>query len=259
MKPPISYYGGKQNMVKHILPLIPEHNVYVEPFFGGGAILFAKQKSTVEVINDLNDQVINFYRVMQSDFPKLQKLVRDTLHSRKLHAQAWEVYQRPQFHNKIIRAWAFWVLCNQGFACKIGSSWGYDKTTNSVAKKIGNQRNVFADELRSRVELLQIECTDALRVIRTRDCPEAFHYCDPPYFNSNCGHYEGYTEADFVNLLDMLSKVKGKFLLSSYPSPVLSEWTKAQGWNTQSVEKSIAVSAQAKGKKIEVLTANYVI
>jgi len=63
MKPPVSYYGGKQNMTKEILSLIPKHKIYIEPFFGGGAIFFTKEPSEVEIINDLNSYVINFYNV----------------------------------------------------------------------------------------------------------------------------------------------------------------------------------------------------
>ncbi|PIX06781.1 MAG: methyltransferase, partial [Flavobacteriales bacterium CG_4_8_14_3_um_filter_35_10] len=61
MKTPISYYGGKQSMLKHILPMIPRHMTYVEPFFGGGAVFWAKPQSEVEIINDYNANVANFY------------------------------------------------------------------------------------------------------------------------------------------------------------------------------------------------------
>ena len=57
---PISYYGGKQTMLPHILPLIPEHQIYVEPFFGGGAVFWAKQPAKAEIINDFNANVVNF-------------------------------------------------------------------------------------------------------------------------------------------------------------------------------------------------------
>lgn len=57
MKPPITYYGGKQKLIKHLLPLIPEHNLYAEPFFGGGALFWAKEPSNVEVINDTNREL----------------------------------------------------------------------------------------------------------------------------------------------------------------------------------------------------------
>ena len=73
MKTPITYYGGKQNMVSVILPLIPKHNLYCEPFLGGGAIFFSKPKSNVEVINDTNREVVNFYRVVQQDYTSLEK------------------------------------------------------------------------------------------------------------------------------------------------------------------------------------------
>lgn len=75
MKTPITYYGGKQMMVKHILPLIPEHHLYCEPFAGGLAVFFAKEKSKVEVINDLNRFVINFYQQIQNNFEALNAKV----------------------------------------------------------------------------------------------------------------------------------------------------------------------------------------
>ena len=71
MKPPISYYGGKQNMLSELLPLIPKHESYIEPFFGGGALFFAKTPSPLEVINDTNQLMINFYRQMVVNFDAL--------------------------------------------------------------------------------------------------------------------------------------------------------------------------------------------
>ncbi|MGL4982647.1 MAG: DNA adenine methylase [Treponemataceae bacterium] len=80
---PISYYGGKQQLARKILSLIPEHKTYVESFVGGGAIFFAKQPSPCEVINDTNCELINFYEVLKTDFDALSKLVELSLHSRK--------------------------------------------------------------------------------------------------------------------------------------------------------------------------------
>lgn len=67
MKTPITYYGGKQRLTKAILAMIPPHKIYIEPFFGGGAVFFAKEPSYLEVINDINDNIITFYRVCQDD------------------------------------------------------------------------------------------------------------------------------------------------------------------------------------------------
>lgn len=71
-KTPITYYGGKLNMLKEIEPCIPEHRIYVEPFFGGGAVFFAKQPSEAETINDINAMVVNFYEVCKTDFDALK-------------------------------------------------------------------------------------------------------------------------------------------------------------------------------------------
>lgn len=147
---------------------------------------------------------------------------------------------------------------SQGFAHQLGS-WGYDKTSNSVAKKLRSAKLLFSPELKQRIELTQIECNDAVRVIQGRDRVGAFHYADPPYFNSNCGHYSGYTVSDFERLLETLSQVKGQFLLSSYESEVLSEWTRRQGWETVTFTKPIAVHSKVNRNKVEVLTANYSI
>ena len=83
MKTPISYYGGKQGMIKDILPLIPEHNTYTEPFAGGAAVLFAKSPAKINVINDLNGELINFYRTIVTNYDDLKKEIMQTLHSRE--------------------------------------------------------------------------------------------------------------------------------------------------------------------------------
>jgi DNA adenine methylase len=104
MKTPITYYGGKQTLASLILALIPEHNLYGEPFFGGGAIFFAKPKSAVEVINDTNQFVVNFYQQCKTNFRPLQELIRATLHSRKLHEQAKVMYDHPELFSPLQKA-----------------------------------------------------------------------------------------------------------------------------------------------------------
>jgi DNA adenine methylase len=110
---------------------------------------------------------------------------------------------------------------------------------------------------------VQIERTDALRIIESRDNKDAFFYCDPPYYNSDCGHYNGYSIQDYENLLKMLSKVKGKFMLSSYPSEVLSKYVKAKGGYQVQIQQKVSVannnSTKPQKTKIEVITANYPI
>jgi len=260
LKTPISYYGGKQNMAAMIVPMIPEHVLYAEPFVGGAAIFFAKTKSKVEVINDTNREAVNFYRQVQNNFVSLEKEIQITLHSRDLHRKASVIYNNPDMFDDIKRAWAFWTLSAQCFGSIIDGSFGYDKKKGATSKKIDNKRKSFTEEFAVRLQNVQIECADALYVIRSRDTKDSFFYCDPPYYNANMGHYDGYTKQDFDNLLDALSKIEGKFLLSSYPSDLLTEYTKKFGWYHKETEMTVSVAKVGNTKpkrKIEVLTANY--
>lgn len=259
-KTPITYYGGKINLVSEILPLIPEHKVYVEPYFGGGAILFAKKPSEAEVINDLNAMVVNFYEVVKSsDFSKLKEKIEGTLFSRATYTVALAIYRMPHLFNKVQRAWAFYVGTNMGFSCQIGS-WGYDKYGKRV-KAFRNKKLLFDELIQKRLEQVQIEHLDALKIIQNRDGEDVMFYLDPPYPNSNQGHYSGFSQHDFEQLLAVLAKVKGKFLLSSYPNEALEKYTKEFGWYMKTFEKPLsahkAENGKARPRKIEVLTANY--
>lgn len=259
LKTPTSYYGGKQNLVSTILPLIPAHKIYTESFVGGGAVFWSKPPSQTEIINDYNRELINFYECVQNEFVDLEKMVRISLHSRSLHADATVIYNNPHMFSRLKRAWAIWVLAAQSFSSMLDGSFGYDRV-GTTSKKVLNKREAFTLDLSIRMQSVQVECTDALRVIRSRDTAEAFHYCDPPYFNSDCGHYNGYTQEDFEELLKTLQSVEGKFLMSSYPSDILQEYTERNGWCVRHLEQTVSVANGTGGagkKKIEVLTANY--
>ncbi|UZO81390.1 DNA (cytosine-5-)-methyltransferase [Aquimarina sp. ERC-38] len=257
-KTPVSYYGGKQNLVKRILALIPRHNLYCEPFVGGAAVFFTKPPSPVEVINDLDGKVVNFYYVCKTQFPKLQKMIQATPHSRKLHTEAKEILLDSSEKDKIKKAWAFWVQTNMSFSSRIYGGYAYERKTNGVSRTILNKKNQFTKDICERLDLVDIECNDALKVIRSRDTKESFFYVDPPYFNSDMGHYKGYSEQDFTDLLELLSKIKGKFLLSSYPSDILAQYTRKYKWHQQAIEQTVSVTKGTRDKKkIEVFTANY--
>lgn len=164
--------------------------------------------------------------------------------------------------SEIKRAWAIWVLANQSFSSMLDGSWGYDKKKATMPKKLHNRREGFTEEYAIRLQNVSIECTDALRIITSRDAPDAFFYCDPPYYNSDMGHYDGYSLEDFENLLKTLSKLQGKFMLSSYPSPILSQYAKEHGWHQVSYQMKVSVANNVKTKpkkeKIEAVTCNYV-
>lgn len=257
MKTPITYWGGKQTLAPTILSLIPEHVTYCEPFFGGGAVFFKKPASKVEIINDLNRQVVNFFEQAKTNFPDLQRMIQGTLHSRSRWRDAFVMYQNPHLFNDLQLAWAFYTVTNQGYSGKIGA-WGFGTSGNSVEKKLHGAREMFIEDITRRLERVQIECNDALYLLRLRDTTDTFFYIDPPYYNSNMGHYGGYTADDFERLLQHCAALKGKFLLSSYPSDLLEKHVRESGWHQ--VELRMKTSA-SKGRKdkTEVLTANYPI
>lgn len=257
LRTPISYYGGKQQMLKHILPLIPEHKTYIEPFFGGGAVFWAKKPAEIEIINDNNAHVINFYDQLKSHFDELKKLVDATLHSRDSYKEALVIYHAPYLFSDLLRAWAFWVTTNMGY-CKIIGSWGYDNEGKAETSTM-NRKLEFSDQYSARLERVQIECNDAIQVIKSRDRDDAFIYCDPPYVGADQGHYGGYTQEHFDHLLFALSQVKGKFLLSSYPNSVLNDYVAACGWHQMDVKLHLSSSSKSGKKKTEILTSNYPI
>ena len=258
-KTPITYYGGKLSLLNHILPLIPEHSIYTESFFGGGAVFFAKKPVKSEVINDTNNLVVNFYEVVQANFHELKDKIEQTPFSRTTYTVAHTIYKMPHLFSKLTQAWAFYIATTMGFSSIIGS-WSYDKY-GKKCKRFHDKKMKFDDVIFDRLQFVEIECNDACKVIESRDSKEAFHYVDPPYIDMYQGHYKGYTGDDFRKLLETLSNVKGKFLLSSYKSNLLANYTKSNGWYNMSIEKPITASKVTDGKKrikkVEVLTWNY--
>ncbi len=258
MKSPINYYGGKVKMLKHILPLIPKHSIYTEAFAGGLSVFFAKERVKSEIINDTNAFVSNFYQMLVNDFDNLKQKISATLYDRSIYQVALAMYRIPAFFSDLQRAWAFFVLTNVGFSGRIGSFGCY--TLGTKALWFQGKKEQVTKELAQRFEGVQIENTDALKILKLRDTVDTFHYIDPPYVGSNCGHYRNYNEEDYRQLLSTLSNLKGKFLLSSYPSELLEQYTSKHGWHRKEIKAKVSASNTKKQKdKIEVLTANYPI
>ncbi len=260
MRTPISYYGGKQMMLPHILPLIPAHRTYVEPFFGGGAVFWQKPPSEYEVVNDTNSRLITFYKVLKYDFEKLRNQVDETFHSREQHKDAKEEYKsgKEEINDMLRMAWAVWVQTNMSFTNKIEGGFGYD-LLGKCALKIHNKKKALTEEYQERMKKVTIENYDVLKIMKAYDHEDAFFYLDPPYVSANQGHYAGYTMEDFRTLLDACVGLKGKFLLSSYPEEILLEYREKYGWKTNDIVKTIAVSGKRSQNrtKTECLTWNY--
>lgn len=247
-------------MLKELLPKIPQHELYVEPFFGGGALFWAKQPSAAEVVNDINHRLVTFYKVLKYDFEALKELVDETFHARHQHIESGKEYVagKDEVKDQVAMAWAVWVQTNMSFGSNIGAGFGYDRG-GKCALKLFNKKEVFQEAYKLRLKKTTIECYDVLKVIKAYDSPNTFFYLDPPYVSANQGCYAGYTEADFRNLLEACTKLQGKFLLSSYPETILAEYRKAFNWQTEDIVKTLAVDGRRKENKTktECLTWNY--
>jgi len=244
MKTPITYYGGKQGLADEIIKMIPAHKIYCEPFFGGGAVFFRKPKSYLEVINDIDDRLINFYQVAQTHFEQLHALVQQTFNSERQYLVAKDIWNDRLPASKVEQAWAVWLITNGSFAGNMHGGWKWSNGTagSHTGVYIKNKRNTFNAELSDRLQTVQISCRDAIKVIRERDTPETIFYIDPPYPGSYQGHYTGYTHADLYELLQTLSVIKGKFILSNYWSQTLRYHIARYGWQCKTIEVTIKVS-----------------
>jgi DNA adenine methylase len=224
VQPLISYYGGKQKQLANILPLIPEHRVYVEPFAGGLAVFFAKRKARTEVINDMDQQLITLYRVMQ-DENKSEELIHRlgwTPYSRAEHSRA-HTRNQTLHTDDVTKAWMYFVSVMQGFAYKKDQGWGYGLKIIYPAIFARKAAPARLRAIRDRLASVHIECNDALKVIEAWDSEDTLFYCDPPYPGTDCGHYKGYTHEDLSALVAKLSNIKGSFLLSNYAQEQIPE------------------------------------
>lgn len=259
MKTPITYYGGKQTMLKHILPLIPKHKIYTEAFCGGAALFFAKDPVEAEIINDINMHLVNFYNTLQLDYDALKSKIDATLHSRDMHSHATHILAYPQFFDHIERAWAVWALSKMSFASMLDGSFGYD-FAGGMPKKVRNAKEEFSQKLAIRLERATIESRHAFEVLETYDSEKTFHFVDPPYVGSDCAHYEGvFGDDDLGHLLDLLSQLKGKFMLTMFPNELIAQYAERNNWITHKIERFISASKQSRRMQEEWMVCNYSI
>lgn len=263
---PITYYGGKQFLVPKLLPLIPKHDHYIEPFCGGSALFFGKDEhiSTNETLNDTYSLVVSFYRQMQLNFDALLEEVESLPHSREIYHQYFRLFKGLKTNNfqatEFEKAVCFYVLSSQGFGSLVGKGWGMvkkDKKTSSIA--CANKIDTFK-VLKHRLSRCQIEKLDAIDCIKGYDWEKSFFYVDPPYINTDCGHYDKYKVEDYENLLTTLSSIKGKFMLSSFPNEYLDNAITTYGWNTTTFTMNRCMrKATGYEAKKEQVVMNYTI
>ena len=262
-KAPLTYYGGKQRIAKMILQLLPEHRIYCEPFFGGGAVFFAKQPSYLEIINDHNENLINFYEQVQTNFEELATAIGNTLHSEAQYRRAVDIYNGLKPADCLTRAVSTWMVFNQSWNASARAGWRFDFGIGGshIAKTLAHARRNFCPWIKKRLQYVQISCRDALQVIKERDTADTFFYLDPPYPDTYQGHYSGYSWENLEELLTLLTAIKGKFMLSNYPSDLISKFSREKHWNIRQIlyKKDSCLVQNRKSQKTEVLLMNYQI
>lgn len=219
-------------MARNIIPLLPAHTVYVEPFCGGAAVFFAKGRPGVtsghyymEVLNDRNENLVSFYRTLQDPElgDRLRHRLEHTPYSRAELKLAHKILD-DQGASQGDRAWAWFVGVSMAFAKQEGCGWGFAVSGLSSAYTWALRRSRIAQTI-ERIGSVHIECDDALAVIDRWDSPQTLFYCDPPYPGTELGHYRGYTSDDFAALVAKLDSCQGSFLLSNYEQPgIPGDW-----------------------------------
>ena len=224
VKQPFSYYGGKQRLVRHILPIVDSipHTVYGEPFCGGASVLFAREPRTVgnshhyrEFINDKNEWVTTFYRVGKLRPEELIRLIDATLYSEADYRKARQILEDSKNHQDIDIAWAFYVQINMSFSSALFSGWGRRVFNQNSASTWDIRKKALPESL-ERLSEVAISCCDALKCISQWDSPQTLFYIDPPYPSTHQKHYNGYGLEDYQNLCDTLDSIQGSYILSNY-------------------------------------------
>jgi len=208
----LSYLGGKSLLANKIIPLIPEHLCYCEVFAGAAWLLFKKEQSEVEIINDINTELVTLYRVVKCHLDEFVRYLRWLLVSRDEFARF--KLERPETLTDIQRAVRFYYLLRNGYAAKV------EKPSFNIAPSKGPRFNLLRIEedlsaAHLRLSRVYIENLPYQRVIERFDRPTTFFYLDPPYFNCEEDYGKGiFYRDDFERLADILRSLQGKFILS---------------------------------------------
>ncbi len=270
---PLKWHGGKSYLAKWIIERFPPHTHYVEPYFGGGAVLLSKPAALVtghsEAVNDINGNLVNFWNVLRDPtaFTKLKRLAEATPFC-ELNFDAANMFLKLKGEtDSVARAWAFFIQNRQS-----RQGLGRDFATLSRSRTRAGMNEQASSwltaidglqETHERLNRVVVLNRPAVDVIKQQDGEKTLFYCDPPYLHETRATVTEYgdnemSERDHAELLDTLASIKGKFILSGYPSSLYDGNARARGWNRD--EKQIdnkASSKKKKDKKTECLFMNF--
>lgn len=264
MRPPITYYGGKVGMAERIVSLMPAHRVYIEPFFGSGAVLFSKPRVTHEIVNDVDGAVVAFFRLLREGPEELARVCRLTPYARQEYAAA--DCDEPGLDDLEL-ARRFWVRVNQSFAKTVGTRTGWSITTARTQSVCGSTQGRIDRFMAcaERLSQVAIECCDGADLIERLATSDTVVYADPPYLAATRrgitkkGDYrrDMSDQADHERLAEVLHRTSATVILSGYPSELYEDlygdWPRHE---TAVLAHSSNAVTSARGDRVEVLWTN---
>lgn len=219
-KPIIPWMGGKRRLAKTILPLFPEHTCYVEPFAGGAALFFMRpEPAKIEVLNDLNGELVNLYRVVQNHLEEFVRQFKWALSSRTVFE--WEKMKRPETLTDIQRAARFYYLQKLAFGAKA------DNPTFGTATTAQPRLNLLRleeelSEAHLRLSRVFIENLSWEECVKRYDRAHTLFYLDPPYWET-AGYGESFPFCEYEKIAELMRAMQGKAILSINDHPNIRE------------------------------------
>lgn len=264
LTPPLKWHGGKHYLAKKILSVMPPHTHYVEPYFGGGSVLLNKDPDGVsEVINDINRELTNFWRVLQneSSFESLARRMQATPFS---EVEWEEAGNPPEDADEVERAACFFIRCRQSRAGKfdVFATLSRNRTRRNMNEQAAAWMGAVEGlpEVAARMRRVVVLNMDAVDVVKRQDGPNTLFYLDPPYLHETRVTTRDYEHEmsveDHERLLEAINQAEGKVLLSGYPNDLYD--TALASWRRLEIRIDNKASSK-KNKPImtEVLWANY--
>lgn len=227
-QPALNWPGSKWKLADWIIEQMPPHVTYVEPYCGSCAVFLRKFPSPIEILNDINSDVVNFFKMLRDQEDALIRAIELSPYAREEFEQAHEPIDDP-----LERARRFYVLTSQNFGGGNlkNNGWRHQKVIkNGVSPAVKFCRTDDLRRIAQRFKTAHIECDDALRVIKRFDTPKTIFYVDPPYLLTTRSqgrkrkrYQHEMTDDDHRALAVVLRQVKGMVLLSGYDSNLYRE------------------------------------
>lgn len=250
--PILPWIGGKRRLAKHILPLFPKHTCYVEPFCGAAALYFLKEPSRVEVINDINGELVNLYRVVKHHLEEFTRQFKWALVSRQIFK--WLQDTPKETLTDIQRAARFYYLQKQAFGGKVADhTFGISTTSGPRFNLLRIEEELSLAHLR--LSRTIIEQMDWAECIKRYDRQHTLFYCDPPYWGTE-GYGVKFALTEYMRIAELAGSIEGKMIISVNDIPKMREIF--AGLDMQEVEIKYNLQTTGKTKpKRELIIKNF--